>query len=82
MMRNRENGKVTRFPPEHKGTIALKASTAGDRIFFAVQDSGIGIPADKLDHVFEVRNDGKETLQVISVKPGCGCMCVVDRDRP
>ena len=25
MMRNRENGKITRFPPEHKGTITLKA---------------------------------------------------------
>jgi len=41
----------------HEGTITLRAERKsqadGEWLTFAVNDTGIGIPADKLDHVFE-----------------------------
>jgi len=41
----------------HEGTITLRAEREsqadGEWLIFSVSDTGIGIPADKLDHVFE-----------------------------
>ena len=41
----------------HEGTITLRAERKsqadGEWLIFSVSDTGIGIPADKLDHVFE-----------------------------
>ncbi|GIU67051.1 hybrid sensor histidine kinase/response regulator [Candidatus Phycosocius spiralis] len=38
----------------HSGGIVLRLECAGkNRLRFSVEDSGIGIPTDKLDHVFE-----------------------------
>jgi CheY-like chemotaxis protein/signal transduction histidine kinase len=36
-----------------QGSIRLTAAREGEWVHFAVEDTGIGIPADKLEHVFE-----------------------------
>lgn len=36
-----------------KGIVAVKAETVGDRLRIAVSDSGIGIPAEKHEEIFE-----------------------------
>jgi signal transduction histidine kinase len=36
-----------------KGNVTLRAASAGDRLCITVTDSGIGIPADKYDVIFE-----------------------------
>jgi signal transduction histidine kinase len=37
----------------HAGTITLTARSHKDRIIMAVADTGIGIPASALEHIFE-----------------------------
>ncbi len=44
-------GNAVKFT--ERGRIALRAATQGDRIAIEVEDSGIGIPPDKLEAVFE-----------------------------
>jgi signal transduction histidine kinase len=36
-----------------KGGVTLRAATQGDRLTLAIVDTGIGIPADKFDDIFE-----------------------------
>jgi signal transduction histidine kinase len=44
-------GNAVKFT-EH-GTVSVRAKANGDSFSVAVADTGIGIPADKLEHVFE-----------------------------
>ncbi|MBE6616729.1 MAG: HAMP domain-containing histidine kinase [Ruminococcaceae bacterium] len=43
---------AVKFSPD-EGAIAITASCAGDSITVAVEDNGPGIPADKLNHIFD-----------------------------
>lgn len=45
-------GNAIKFTPEG-GTITLRALSEGGRVRFAVADTGPGIPADELPHVFD-----------------------------
>jgi len=45
-------GNSIKFTPPH-GRIELSAALSGDRVMICVSDSGIGIPPDKIDRVFE-----------------------------
>jgi len=38
---------------EHGGTLAVRAWAANDRVHVTVRDTGVGIPAEILDHLFE-----------------------------
>jgi PAS domain S-box-containing protein len=38
---------------ERGGRIQVRCNAAGDRVHIQVRDTGIGIPAEKLDHIFE-----------------------------
>jgi signal transduction histidine kinase/CheY-like chemotaxis protein len=35
------------------GTVTLRLARTGDRVRFEIRDTGIGIPADRLEHLFE-----------------------------
>lgn len=45
-----------------QGHVALKAAVKGDEVHFVVEDTGIGIPPDKQDRVFEAFVQAEETL--------------------
>ncbi|MEM7019703.1 MAG: ATP-binding protein, partial [Pseudomonadota bacterium] len=49
----------------HQGTVRLDISEQGKQVLFKVIDSGIGIPANKLAHIFEPFNqaDSSTTRQ-------------------
>jgi signal transduction histidine kinase len=45
-------GNAIKFTPQH-GRIELSADRSHDRISIRISDTGIGIPADMIDQVFE-----------------------------
>ena len=45
-------GNAIKFTPPH-GAVTLSAHDDGDEILFVVRDTGVGIPAEQLVHVFE-----------------------------
>ncbi len=45
-------GNAIKFTPEG-GTITVQADRRGDELMIAVSDTGPGIPADQLPHLFE-----------------------------
>lgn len=49
-----------------KGCITVFASSEGEKITIAVEDTGIGIPADKAEHIFE------RFVKLDTFKPGIG----------
>jgi signal transduction histidine kinase len=57
---------------ESGGTIRLEASRAADGIVVEVEDTGVGIPADKLPHVFEKFYQVDNAAQPRSVGSGLG----------
>ena len=54
------------------GEIQLRISgevrDSSDWIFFAVRDSGIGIPPDKVDHVFEAEPPPADWTGAVTLK--------------
>ncbi|CAN5522290.1 hypothetical protein BH24GEM3_BH24GEM3_01390 [soil metagenome] len=53
-------GNAIRFTPR-QGSIALRVRPAGTEVHFSVADSGIGIPAEDLPHLFEPFWKGKRS---------------------
>ena len=51
-------GNAVKFTPH--GVITLTASLSKDRLVFGVADTGIGIPADKLDRIFDAFHQVRE----------------------
>jgi signal transduction histidine kinase len=57
-----------KYSPEG-GTIEVSAAARGDRVELAVRDSGVGIPADELAHVFD---PFRRVAATRHVAPGAG----------
>jgi signal transduction histidine kinase len=70
-------GNAIKFTPPH-GRIELSASRSGDRISICVSDTGIGIPTDKIDHVFEPFFQGQSGTT--REYPGVGLGLSISRD--
>jgi CheY-like chemotaxis protein/anti-sigma regulatory factor (Ser/Thr protein kinase) len=54
----------------HAGSVELRVSVEGDRLIAAVSDTGVGIPAEKLDGIFDSFQQGDAGLS--RAYPGLG----------
>ena len=70
-------GNAIKFTPRH-GRIELSASRLGDRISIRVSDTGIGIPADKIERVFDPFFQGQ--TGTTREYPGVGLGLSISRD--
>ena len=56
-----------------EGSITLRMTSSGTKVFFSVEDTGIGIPADQTEHIFE------EFVQLNEFADGAGIGLTVAR---
>ena len=70
-------GNAIKFTPAG-GRIELSAHPSGDRISICVSDTGIGIPADKIDRVFDPFFQGQSGTT--REYPGVGLGLSISRD--
>jgi signal transduction histidine kinase len=57
----------------HQGSITLSMTSTDDKVRFTVEDTGIGIPADQTEHIFE------EFVQLDTFTDGTGIGLTVAR---
>ncbi len=69
-------GNALKFTPEG-GSITIAAEEAEDKIRVSVEDTGIGIPEDKLDAVFEKFQQVKENTDKVNNAKGTGLGLVI-----
>jgi signal transduction histidine kinase len=55
-----------------KGEVAVKAEKAGDRVVVTVSDTGVGVDADDLPHLFKKFERGKDAAKVNVSSTGLG----------
>ncbi|MGB3072839.1 MAG: ATP-binding protein [Candidatus Moraniibacteriota bacterium] len=55
-----------------KGEVAVKAGKAGDRVVVTVSDTGVGVDADDLPHLFKKFERGKDAAKVNVSSTGLG----------
>ena len=60
-------------PTDHQQKVVLRISVSSQRLFFSVEDTGIGIPAEEADHIFE------DFVQLNSYTDGTGIGLTVAR---
>ncbi|QKV55012.1 HAMP domain-containing histidine kinase [Comamonas antarctica] len=58
------------------GEIALSAALAGPQVRVSIKDNGAGIPADQLEHIFEMFTQAGKTLERAQGGLGIGLMLV------
>jgi len=53
VLTNLLSSAVQSFPPGREGTVSVRAQVAGERVGLVVDDNGVGMSQEALEHVFE-----------------------------